>query len=88
MQVAICRVPQWVQIKNMYDLKTADLQQVDLNIIGTVTFTGVFKKFCQSKKSGVIINISSASTERPLTRVVGCLGLKAAIISQNGCLLN
>jgi hypothetical protein len=51
MQVAICRVPQWVQIKNMYDLKTADLQQVDLNIIGTVLPSQVFSRnFAKAKK--------------------------------------
>jgi NAD(P)-dependent dehydrogenase (short-subunit alcohol dehydrogenase family) len=66
--------------QNMYDLKTADLQQViDLNIIGTVLPSQVFSEIFAKQKSGVIINISSASAERPLTRVVGYSASKAAI---------
>jgi len=63
-----------------YDLKVVDLQKVlDLNIIGTVLPTQVFSELFANQKSGVIINISSASAERPLTRVVGYSASKAAI---------
>lgn len=63
-----------------YDLKVGDLQKVlDLNIIGTVLPTQVFSELFAKQKSGVIINISSASAERPLTRVVGYSASKAAI---------
>jgi len=63
-----------------YDLKTDDLQKViDLNITGTVLPTQIFSELFAKQKSGVIINISSASAERPLTRVVGYSASKAAI---------
>ncbi len=64
----------------IYDLKTADLQKVlDLNIIGTVLPSQVFSEIFAKQKSGNIINISSASAKRPLTRVVGYSASKAAI---------
>ncbi|MBF4471507.1 SDR family oxidoreductase [Flavobacterium sp. HJJ] len=64
----------------IYDLKKDHLQKVlDLNIIGTILPSQVFSELFAKQKSGVIINISSASAERPLTRVVGYSASKAAI---------
>lgn len=64
----------------IYDLKTEDLQKVvDLNIIGTMLPSQVFSELFAKQKEGVIINISSASAQRPLTRVVGYSASKAAI---------
>lgn len=64
----------------IYDLKVDHLQKVlDLNIIGTILPTQIFSELFAKQKSGVIINISSASAERPLTRVVGYSASKAAI---------
>lgn len=64
----------------IYNLNTGDLQKVlDLNIIGTILPTQVFSELFAKQKNGVIINISSASAERPLTRVVGYSASKAAI---------
>jgi len=64
----------------IYDLKRDHLQKVlDLNIIGTILPTQVFSELFAKQKSGVIINISSASADRPLTRVVGYSASKAAI---------
>jgi NAD(P)-dependent dehydrogenase (short-subunit alcohol dehydrogenase family) len=64
----------------IYDLQKDHLQKVlDLNIIGTILPTQVFSELFAKQKSGVIINISSASAERPLTRVVGYSASKAAI---------
>lgn len=64
----------------IYDLKTEDLRKVlDLNIIGTVLPSQVFSEIFAKQKSGNIINISSASAKRPLTRVVGYSASKAAI---------
>lgn len=64
----------------VYDMKTEDLQQViDLNIIGTILPSQVFSALFAKQKSGNIINISSASAQRPLTRVVGYSASKAAI---------
>lgn len=63
-----------------YDLKLGDLQKVmDLNVIGTMLPSKVFSELFAKQKSGIIINISSASAERPLTRVVGYSASKAAI---------
>jgi NAD(P)-dependent dehydrogenase (short-subunit alcohol dehydrogenase family) len=64
----------------IYDMKTDDLQQVvDLNIIGTMLPSQVFAELFAKQKQGIIINISSASAQRPLTRVVGYSASKAAI---------
>ncbi|QSB28933.1 SDR family oxidoreductase [Flavobacterium sp. CLA17] len=64
----------------IYDLKTEDLQKVvDLNIIGTMLPSQVFSALFAKQKEGIIINISSASAQRPLTRVVGYSASKAAI---------
>ncbi|RUT72305.1 SDR family oxidoreductase [Flavobacterium cupreum] len=64
----------------IYDLKTEDLQKVvDLNIIGTMLPSQVFSELFAKQKEGIIINISSASAQRPLTRVVGYSASKAAI---------
>jgi len=64
----------------IYNLNMGDLQKVlDLNIIGTILPTQVFSELFAKQKNGVIINISSASAERPLTRVVGYSASKAAI---------
>lgn len=64
----------------IYDLKKDHLQKVlDLNIIGTILPSQVFSELFAKQKSGIIINISSASAERPLTRVIGYSASKAAI---------
>ena len=64
----------------VFDMKTDDLQKVvDLNIIGTMLPSQVFAELFAKQKQGIIINISSASAQRPLTRVVGYSASKAAI---------
>lgn len=64
----------------IYDMQVDDLQKVvDLNIIGTMLPTQVFSELFAKQKQGIIINISSASAQRPLTRVVGYSASKAAI---------
>ncbi|NJM78455.1 MAG: SDR family oxidoreductase [Flavobacterium sp.] len=64
----------------IFDMKEADLQKVlNLNIIGTMLPSQVFSEIFAKQKSGIIINISSASASRPLTRVVGYSASKAAI---------
>jgi NAD(P)-dependent dehydrogenase (short-subunit alcohol dehydrogenase family) len=52
---------------------------VDLNLFGTVLPTLVFAKVMAKQKQGNIINISSESALRPLTRVVGYGAAKAAV---------
>jgi NAD(P)-dependent dehydrogenase (short-subunit alcohol dehydrogenase family) len=64
----------------IFDMKEEDLQKVlNLNIIGTMLPSQVFSEIFAKQKSGIIINISSASASRPLTRVVGYSASKAAI---------
>jgi NAD(P)-dependent dehydrogenase (short-subunit alcohol dehydrogenase family) len=68
------------QDQAIYDMSQEDLQKVlDLNIIGTMLPSQVFSEIFAKQKSGIIINISSASAQRPLTRVVGYSASKAAI---------
>jgi NAD(P)-dependent dehydrogenase (short-subunit alcohol dehydrogenase family) len=62
------------------DLNEADLRKVmELNYLGTVLPTKVFSRSMIKKGKGVIINISSAAAQRPLTRVMGYASSKAAI---------
>jgi NAD(P)-dependent dehydrogenase (short-subunit alcohol dehydrogenase family) len=64
----------------IFNMPTVDLEKVlDLNIIGTILPTQVFSEIFANQKQGVIINISSATAQRPLTRVVGYSASKAAI---------
>jgi len=66
--------------KTFLDLKLDDFQKVvDLNLTGTVLPTQIFGETMAAKKSGVIINISSMSAFRPITRVVGYSAAKSAI---------
>jgi NAD(P)-dependent dehydrogenase (short-subunit alcohol dehydrogenase family) len=52
---------------------------VDLNLFGTVLPTMVFAEVMVKQQKGSIINVSSESALRPLTRVVGYGCAKAAI---------
>lgn len=66
--------------KTFLDLKIDDFQKVvDLNLTGTVLPAQIFGEVLVSKKQGIIINISSMTAIRPLTRVVGYGAAKAAI---------
>lgn len=64
----------------VFDLKIDDFKKVvDVNLMGTVTPTLVFAEYMVKAKKGNIINISSASALRPLTRVAGYGAAKAAV---------
>ena len=66
--------------KTFFDLDVEAFRKVvDLNLFGTVIPTMVFAKVMVEQKKGSIINISSESALRPLTRVVGYGTAKAAI---------
>jgi len=66
--------------KAIFDMVKTDLQKViDLNVIGTMLPSQVFAEIFAKQREGVIINISSASATRPLTRVVGYSASKAAV---------
>jgi NAD(P)-dependent dehydrogenase (short-subunit alcohol dehydrogenase family) len=65
---------------NIFDLKMDDFRKVvDLNLMGTVIPTVVFAEYMVKAKKGNIVNISSASALRPLTRVAGYGAAKAAV---------
>lgn len=66
--------------KTIFDLEIDAFRKVvDLNLFGTVMPTMVFAKVMVEQKQGSIINISSESAIRPLTRVVGYGASKAAV---------
>jgi len=52
---------------------------IDLNYIGTYLPTKIFLPLMLHRQKGSIINVSSMSAERPLTRVMGYSSSKAAI---------
>ncbi len=66
--------------KTIFDLNIDDFKTVvDLNLVGTVLPSMVFGSCMTERKKGSIINISSESALRPLTRVVGYGAAKAAV---------
>lgn len=66
--------------KTFFDLDVKAFRSVvDLNLFGTVIPTMVFAEVMVKQGKGSIINISSESSLRPLTRVVGYGCAKAAI---------
>jgi NAD(P)-dependent dehydrogenase (short-subunit alcohol dehydrogenase family) len=73
--------------QNFFDLKLDEFQKVvDLNLLGTVLPTKIFCDVMAQRKEGVIINIASMSSFRPITRVVGYSAAKAAIDNFTGWL--
>ena len=66
--------------KTFFDVDVEAFRKVvDLNLFGTVIPTMVFADVMVEQKKGSIINISSESSLRPLTRVLGYGCAKAAI---------
>jgi len=66
--------------QSLLDSDTTALRNIiDLNYIGTYLPTKVFLPLFLENNQGTIINVSSMSAERPLTRVMGYSSSKAAI---------
>ncbi|MCD8287544.1 MAG: SDR family oxidoreductase [Porphyromonadaceae bacterium] len=66
--------------KTFFDMSMEDFKKVvDLNLLGTVLPTQVFAEDMAKHKNGAIVNFSSESALRPLTRVVGYTSAKAAV---------
>lgn len=66
--------------QNFFDLQIDQFQKVvDLNLLGTVLPTKIFCDVMASQRKGIIINIASMTSFRPVTRVVGYSAAKAAI---------
>jgi NAD(P)-dependent dehydrogenase (short-subunit alcohol dehydrogenase family) len=73
--------------QNFFDLQIGEFQKVvDLNLLGTVLPTKVFCDVMAKQKKGVIINIASMTSFRPVTRVVGYSAAKAAVDNFTGWL--
>lgn len=67
---------------SFFDLPEDALRYVfDLNLLGTILPTQVFGRRMAEQQEGVILNVSSMSAMRPLTRVVGYSAAKAGINS-------
>ncbi|MBQ6653711.1 MAG: SDR family oxidoreductase [Prevotella sp.] len=66
--------------KTIFDLNAAAFQQVmNLNLTGTLLPTQVFLKPMAERKRGAVVNFSSMSAFRPLTRVAGYGVAKAGV---------
>lgn len=66
--------------QNFFDLNLSEFEKVvDLNLTGTVLPTKIFCADMAKGKSGVIINIASMASYRPITRVVGYSAAKSAV---------
>ena len=73
--------------QNFFDLKIDEFRKVvDLNLLGTVLPTKIFCEVMAKQKKGVIVNIASMSSFRPITRVVGYSAAKAAVDNLTGWL--
>ena len=67
---------------SFFDMPADALRGVfDLNLMGTVLPTQVFGKMMAENSEGVILNVSSMSAIRPLTRVMAYSAAKAAVDS-------
>ena len=66
--------------QRFFDLPADALRWVfDLNLMGTILPSQVFGKLMAGQKSGVILNISSMNSFRPLTRIVAYSAAKAGV---------
>jgi NAD(P)-dependent dehydrogenase (short-subunit alcohol dehydrogenase family) len=68
------------QDQTFFDLPEDALRHVlDLNLLGTILPSQVFGRHMAEQGEGVILNVSSMSSIRPLTRVVGYSAAKAGV---------
>jgi len=68
--------------QSFFQLSEEGLRYVsDLNLLGTILPSQVFGKYMAEQKEGVILNFTSMSGFRPLTRVGSYSAAKAAIIN-------
>lgn len=68
--------------QSFFDLPREALEHVvDLNLMGTLLPSQVFGKIMAQQEEGVILNITSMSALRPLTRVAVYSAAKAAVVN-------
>ena len=66
--------------RSFFDLPPAAIREMmDLNLLGSIMPSQVFGRIMAEQGEGVILNISSMSAFRPLTRIVGYSAAKSAI---------
>ena len=66
--------------KSFFDLPESALRFVsDLNLLGTIIPSQVFGKIMARQKEGIILNVSSMNSFRPLTRIPAYSAAKAAV---------
>ncbi|SFQ81587.1 SDR family oxidoreductase [Hymenobacter arizonensis] len=66
--------------QDLFDLSIEQTRSaVDLNLFGTVIPTTVFGRVMAEKGKGSIVNVSSLTAQRPLTRVLGYTMAKKAV---------
>jgi NAD(P)-dependent dehydrogenase (short-subunit alcohol dehydrogenase family) len=66
--------------QSFFNLPPDALQWVfNLNYVGTLLPSQIFGKHMAERKAGVILNVSSMTSLRPLTRVIAYGGAKAAV---------
>ena len=66
--------------KSFFDLPESTLRFVaDLNLLGTIIPSQVFGKVMAQQKEGVVLNVSSMNSFRPLTRIPAYSAAKAAV---------
>lgn len=66
--------------RDVFEIDLAGIQKaMNLNIMGTINAVQVFGKMLTGPDGGSIVNISSVSAQRPLTRVLGYGMGKAAL---------
>lgn len=67
-------------VKRFFDLPVEALSGVlDLNLLGTIIPSQIVGRHMAERKQGVILNVSSMSSFRPLTRVAAYSAAKAAV---------
>jgi NAD(P)-dependent dehydrogenase (short-subunit alcohol dehydrogenase family) len=68
--------------KTFFDLDMKEFARVvDLNLTGTVLPCKIFTADMARRRQGVIINIASMASYRPITRVVGYSAAKSAVMN-------
>jgi NAD(P)-dependent dehydrogenase (short-subunit alcohol dehydrogenase family) len=66
--------------RTFFDLPEETLKQVvDLNLVGSILPSQIFGRMMVDQDEGIILNVSSMSAYRPLTRTVGYSAAKAAV---------
>ncbi|MDP4270771.1 MAG: SDR family oxidoreductase [Bacteroidota bacterium] len=66
--------------QSLLDLDLDELRKaIDLNLYGTIYPTQIFSEVMIRNKKGNIINFTSVTVDRPMTRVIGYSSAKAAI---------